>query len=110
MAETAVPTCPPRAEKLRERRRLKKNNMKLKKLNEDRIALTNDMMSNIVGGLKYGDTRLTYSGGGASDFGNPSTDRVTQIYVNDGFGGGYWSNGNGCYHLDPGDDPNTVPN
>lgn len=81
--------------------------MKLKKLNEDRIALTNDMMSNVVGGrlvggIELGTTRFVYcNGGSAETFGQPSSDRTTQTWTENALtGGGYWSSGGSCSHAD----------
>lgn len=69
--------------------------MKLEKLNEKKIALSNEMMHNIIGGVEFGDTQLKYTG---EPWGQPSSDRITQTWTNPGDGGaGFWADGNGCY-------------
>jgi hypothetical protein len=67
--------------------------MKLKKLNEKQIALSNSSMQKIQGGQQYRFTYCTpYT---EDDFNNhvPSSDRITEVWIPpDGSGcGGYWS-------------------
>ena len=72
--------------------------MKIEKLNKKQIALANDMMNTILGGKpKYGDTRLVYTG---PEWGLPSSDRVTETYCDNGFGGGIWCETGRCEYED----------
>jgi hypothetical protein len=81
-------------------------NMKLEKLNIKQIALNNEAMNCITGGqINPGDTRFSYSGGTAAqwDAGNPSMDRMVQVYTFDPDCNCYaWENtGHGITRLDP---------
>ncbi len=74
--------------------------MKLEKLNKKQIALANDKMNLILGGRpSYGDTRFAYCN--ATPYGEPSSDRITETYVSDGAGGGFWSETGRSIYMDP---------
>ena len=70
--------------------------MKIKKLNEERISLSNEMMQNViggrqVGGIELGTRRVEYSSGAWE---TPSSDRTTQEWTEEGRTGctGFWRN------------------